>query len=254
MKKVLMITMMGLSSILLFEADASVAFDSAADAAYSDGWQDGDNGGSGFGGWIFGGSAAGHASIQSSTVNGGLSSIDSAGVSFSLLDSDNSGNFIDIFRYLNTDLQVGETFSMDMDINWRGGYKGFRIRDADDATSIFQIEVGNWGDGDATWVSANGSDYDIGRDYSDNTQYHISLEQTSAAGGIWAVTRSGGLSDVDSGAYSGTASSIQLYSGWAGSDIYQGLSYNNLSVIPEPSTLGMVGVAGIALLVIKRRI
>jgi hypothetical protein len=252
MKKAIWIS--AISAALISCAFADLASDNAADAAYNDGWQDGDNGGSGFGGWVFGADAAGRSGVQSSTVNGGLSSIDSGGRSFYLSDSDNSGSYIDVFRFLNTDLQVGETFALDMDVNWRSGYKGIRVRGTDDSSAIFRFEVGDPGGGDDYVVydaaTGNGS---IGNAYSDDTQFRIELEQTSAGGGTWSIARSGGVSDFDSGTYSGSVSSFQLYSTGAGDSIYQAVYYNNLSVVPEPATLGLVGLAGAAMLALRRK-
>lgn len=230
--------------------------DRADDPAYNDGWQNADNGGGGgpgFGAWVFGGNAAGHAFIGSSAGNGGATTIDSSGESFRLADADDSGAFIDVFRFLTLDLQVGQTFSLDLDVNFRGGFKGLRVRDADDSTSLFRFEVGNPGTGDdyIVYDAASGSG-SIGNAYSDNTLFNIALTQTSAGGGIWSVTRSGGIADLDTGTYNGTVSSIQLFSLFAGSTPQQDLYINNLNVVPEPSIAGLL-LVGAGLAVLRRR-
>lgn len=222
-----------------FQISGNVAADRADHAAYNDGWQDGDNGGYGFSVWDFGENSTGsRAGIRSSTDNGGGSSIDAAGASFYLSNEDGSGLYLDVLRYLNADLLVGQTLSMDMDINWRNGHKGIDIRGEDDMASIFKFEIGNQGSGDDHVVmnaaTGNGS---IGNAWSDNTQFHVALEQSGIAGGIWKITRSGGINDYDEGTYSGTVSSIQFYFNGDGNSANSADAtyYNNLSVAWIPA-------------------
>lgn len=219
------------------------------DASNYDNWVDGSGGGKGFGNWIFGGNATGRSGLASSQGNGGSSSIDADGNSFYLSDSDNSNSYIDVFRYLIHDLQPGQSFSIKMDVNWRSGYKGINIRGADDNTSIFKFEVGNQGSGDDYVVqnvtSGGGS---IGNAYSDDTQFTITLSQTSSSGGTWTITRSGGVTDSDSGTYTGSASSIQLYTFLSGSDSQQAIYYNSLNITNTENDMQLSGSEGWRLL------
>ena len=195
---------------------ATLASDNAANSPYSSGnWTNGDNGGTGFGAWVFGGNTVSGttAKIASSTLNG-PGSIDVSGSSFQLLDS---GNLVDMFRYLQGDLSVGQTFSLDMKVNFRSGWKGINVRGAGDV-SLFQLEVGNGGFGDDYYVknaaTGNGSINNNG--YSNNTEFNIAMTQTSAGGGSWVINRTGGVTSTTTGTYTGAVSSIDLYSGWAG--------------------------------------
>lgn len=221
------------------------------DSSNYDSWVDESNGGTGFGNWIFGGNATGRAGLASSQDNGGSSSIDVEGNSFYLSDSDNSNSYIDIFRYMIHDLQPGQSFTIEMDVNWRGGYKGINIRGADDNTSVFKFEVGNQGSGDDYVVqnvtSGGGS---IGNSYSDNTQFTITLSQTSASGGSWTITRTGGVADSDSGTYTGTVSSIQLYTFLSGSDSQQAIYYNSMSITNTDNDIQLSGDEGWRLLTV----
>ena len=227
----------GTSILLAGSVVAGTAHDDAADAAYNDGWQGGDNGGSGFGDWILGDWAtngADRAAIGSSTVNGGASTIDTSGKAFSLQNVDGTNEFIVVYRYLNESLTPGQTFSFDMDVNWRNGYKGFRARDVGEV-NIFQIEVGNFDGDDGTRVSeVVGGSVDLGNDYQEDTQYHVAFEQTTTTGGTWSVTRSGGLADSDSGTYTGKVNSIELYSIFTSSDDQSRIYYNNFDVSYTP--------------------
>lgn len=244
----------GLATLILLifggqniNAQFSIGSDNAS--SYNNSWSDTDEKGYGFGGWAFGGNASGNTGIGSSANNGGATTIDVNGDSFWLSDVNDTGNYIDVFRYLADDLKVGQTFSIDIDVNWRAGYKGIRIRGTDDASSIFVFEVGNQGSGDDYVVkdadTGNGS---IGNTYSDDTIFTIKLEQTSESGGNWTIIRSGGVSDTDSGTYSGQVSSFQLYTFQAGSASEQTIYYNNLKISSSEASVKLYGSEGYRLI------
>ena len=233
-----------LVSLIAFISYANIAFDSANDSAYEDGWQESDNGGYGFGSWIMNDWAQvqeNYFSIGSSTNNGGwfsTNNIDTVNKSFQLMNLTQTNAYIEIFRYLDSSLQAGQRFSFDMDINWRAGYSGIRLRDVGEVP-IFRLEVGDFGEGDATYVSTyfstNQSDIQIHSEYSDDTQYMVNLDQLTPTSGTWSVTRTGGVTDIDSGAYTGKVDSIQLYSSQTLSNINNNIYFNNFaaSFIPE---------------------
>ncbi|MDF7823701.1 hypothetical protein P4B35_06720 [Pontiellaceae bacterium B12227] len=222
----------GIAMLMAGSVVAGTAHDNAADAAYDDGWQNYDNGGSGFGAWVMGYWATNgvdRVGIGSSVDNGGASSIDTNSRSFYIHNVDGTNEFIVVYRYLNQDLAPGHTFSFDMDINWRNGYKGFRARDVGESR-FFEIEVGN----NDTRVIASGVTNFIGSEYNEDTQYHIAFEQSTSTGGTWKVTRSGGLSDFDSGTYIGKVNSIELYSIFTESGDQNAIYYNNFDVSYTP--------------------
>lgn len=102
---------------------ANMAFDSAADPAYSNGWMNGSNGGYGFGPWILTGVGTNYEFvIQSSTVNGdgdsnGDGDIDTGGYSWGLAVGDASIAFA-IRPFTGGDLSPGQTFSVDFDFGY----------------------------------------------------------------------------------------------------------------------------------------
>ncbi|MGF1635140.1 MAG: PEP-CTERM sorting domain-containing protein [Phycisphaerae bacterium] len=253
----------GVASLGLSQASAvPIDFDDASQPAYADGWLDGTDGSTnpdGLGSWVFGGNAPGNTVIASSVGNGGGGDgdgdIDSDGVAFGLLDS---GDFVDVFRFIDpADLQVGQALVMDIDVNFRGGFKGVRVRGADDDTSnpIFRFEIGNPGTGDDYIVydalTGNGS---VGNAYAADTQFRLELTQTTADAGTWTLTRSGSITDSDSGTYAGVVSSFQLYSVGSNSategNAEQAIYFNNFAIVPEPAAGAGLGLLGLA---VRRR-
>ena len=233
-----------LLSLIVTISFANIAFDSADDSVYEDGWQDSDNGGYGFGSWIMNDWAEGqenYFAIGSSTNNGGwfsTNNIDTVNKSFRVMNATQTNGYIETFRYLDSPLQAGQRFSFDMDVNWRAGYSGIRLRDTGE-TPMFRLEIGDFGEGDATYVSTyfstNQSDIQIHSEYSDDTQYVVNLDQLTPTSGIWTVTRTGGILDIDSGSYTGKVESMQIYSSQTLSNINNNIYFNNFSAsfIPE---------------------
>jgi len=253
-----------LCSSLLLATPASanvISFDDADQPAYASGWADLSNGASNttvLGPWVFGGNAVSGTSamIASSTTLGTSGTIDVNGKSFELSDTTSTGSYIDVFRFILGDLKVGETLSLDMQVNFRGGFKGINVRGVDDTTSLFKFEVGNQGSGDdyvvSNAVTGNGS---IGSAYSSDTRFNIALEQTSASGGAWTVTRTGGINSTSLGTYAGQVSSFQFYTFLAGSSDQNAIFYNNIQVVPEPATIStLLAAALLGLPWLRRRV
>ncbi|MCB9866320.1 MAG: PEP-CTERM sorting domain-containing protein [Phycisphaerales bacterium] len=161
-----------------------------------------------------------------------------------------NGTYADAYRFLDpAGLSVGQTFSIDLAVNFRSGFKGMDLRGASDET-IFNFNVG----GDDYAVdqaeSGNGS---IGNAYSNNTIFELAFTQTSAGGGTWSITRDGGVTDFDSGTYSGIARSIKLYIGGQGTAPEDDLYANNLAIVPEPAALALLGLGCVLLAGGRRR-
>ncbi len=237
-----------------YESNAAlIDSDDASAAVYADGWNNFDDGSTsadGLGGWVLGGSASDPSTIgigSSTGLGGGSGAIDSAGVAFKLHDT--SGGYVDVFRFFDpAGLDAGQTFSMDMAVNYRGGYKGMDLRsDSGDAT-IFNFNIGGDDYSVGSAASGNGS---IGNAYSSDTVFHLEFTQTDLTGGVWSITRSGGVADFDTGTYTGRARSFKLYSGNQGTAGEDAIYYNNLLItaVPEPTawtlmTFGLLVVGG----------
>ncbi|MEX1045348.1 MAG: endonuclease, partial [Chthoniobacterales bacterium] len=120
------------------EVPAAARIDAASN--YGDGWQTGNNGGSGFGPWdLFIQSGTGAAStFIGDPAASGLTGMASA--AFGLQASpESSGAFVSADRALAQPLAVGEALSFDWGINWdsAGGLKGFEIFSG--STALFKV-------------------------------------------------------------------------------------------------------------------
>lgn len=144
-------------------------------------------------------------------------------------------------------LSVGQTLSLDLAVNFRNGNKGVTMRDASE-TELFTFNIG--GD-DYNVLNASTGNGSIGNAYSNNTVFSIAMTQTSAGGGTWEITRSGGISDTDTGTYGGAISNFHLFVGQTEGGSENDLMVNNVSVIPEPTSTALL--LGSGLLVIFRR-
>jgi hypothetical protein len=228
--------------------------DYANDAAYNgDGWTNGDDGGTAgtFGAWTLTNTGANSGRfIGSSTSLGGPGAdINTTSESFGMFG--HSGQVSEAIRNFNGNtLGVGQTFSLEMAVNFRNGQKGFDLRNSSN-TVIFNFNIGDLGAGDAYTVqfatSGNGS---IGNAYSANTEFLLSFTQTSVGGGTWSITRSGGVSDLDSGTYTGVPHNFKFYEAntTGGGAAADNLFFNSLVVVPEPSSALLGGLGMLALL------
>lgn len=232
--------------------------DIASNSAY-DGpgfWQTLDDGGTPatFGPWTLtnNGVNSGRFIGSSITVGGPGADINTSGESFGMFG--HSGQASEAFRDFNgNSLDVGQTFSLELAVNFRNGQKGFDLRNSADAV-IFNFNIGNLGGGDAYTVQfSSGGNGSIGNTYSANTEFLLSFTQTSLAGGTWSIARSGGVTDLDTGTYSGVAENFKLYVNNTGSGAAENnLFANNFTVVPEPAT-ALLGSLGVLLLLRRRK-
>jgi hypothetical protein len=240
---VLVVTSVGRGAIL--------AFDNASQAAYDDGWQSGDNGGSGFGPWSF--SGAGTGGIGSSTANGDAQpptgDIDSAGSRAWSLTHGASFSFIAV-RPLLGNLAVGQHILFDADAVATVGPNG----------DAFHIELQN----------ATGSRVDFyvdvfGAHLFDNTGahivhsatpegFHIDFMLTGSDLYMASINVLGEAPTMFSGTLSGdTGSPIDRISlinaaSLVGQDVFYA---NNLAVAPEPASPAFL-VVGLCVAVGRR--
>jgi hypothetical protein len=247
---------------------ATLAYDSAADATYDDGWHSGDNGGSGFGPWTLTnvsptGDRNGHI-IQTSTGNGDAPSgnIDTASRAFGLYANQLAGpNGLDIGyataarNFTGGEIAVGQSLLISMDNGFVGSWAlgpsavGFSLNRfsfffAGGGTE-YRIGYGDPNDvigttGTGVPFTDDGLDLVFTRTGTDSYQ----LEVTPIGGST--TTINGTLPQTG-----GSLDSILLYNRTAGPGSSNDVFFNNLAIVPEPATLG--ALAGLALVALRRR-
>lgn len=264
----LMISVLAAHSALPLQA-ANLDVDNASASAYAGGWStsaptwslDGTVGqGDGFGGWNLTANPNAAVRIESVATLGGGTLLDTAGKSFRLSGGFYStdggttwnGAYANAVRYLDPEgLSAGQTFSFQMAVNFRNGAKGVNLYDIA-GTRVFNFNVASDDYVVNNALTGNGS---IGNAYSSNTLLDFRFNQTSAAGGDWVITRSGGITDLDSGTYSGSLRRFAFYAGGSTSNgNNDALFFNNLSVVPEPSTGSLFLGSLLAVSCLRRRL
>ncbi len=146
----------GISRIVAFNTQVAVnqAFcpgDNASNSAYNDGWQNSDNGGTGFSAWqLSPASNSGSAGffIGNSAANGdgdgnGDGDINTSGSAFGFYA--NSGGLSSAVRPFTVDLVPGATFSLKMDNGWidNGSTVGFGLQNSSGENLLEFYFVGN---------------------------------------------------------------------------------------------------------------
>lgn len=223
-------------------------------------WASGDNGsasGSAFQPWVltiqgssgFGGYFIGDSKALSGSTG---ADINVGGESFGMYGG-GGDKVAEAVRSFSSALSIGQTFSIDLAVNFRGGFKGIDLRDGSNST-IFNFNIGNVGLGDDYTVQgATTGSGSIGNTYSSNTAFRLSFTQTTAGGGNWTILRSGGTTDSDSGTYTGVAAGFKLYVGGTSGGSENDLISNNLAIVPEPGTAVTAFLGGIILIARRRR-
>jgi len=129
-------------------AQFTFASDNTGNSAYSDGWQNGDNGGSGFNAWSL--TTSGTAG-QAGFFTGNPSSISGmSNPSWGMFG--NTGAAANADRSLSTAMGVGDTFSLQWGVNWdtAAGNKGFSL-------FVGGTEVVNVNNGNSAAITFNGA-------------------------------------------------------------------------------------------------
>lgn len=211
----------------------AIGQDNASDPAYAKetGWSSGDNGGSGFLGWNLVGNGEpandrGFFIASSTPIN---SKIDSPGEKAFGLFAKGAGVSVDAYRTFAAPLEPGQSFTVDMAVNFRSGLNGIDLRSpvSDGERVIFNFHIGADDYVVNRAATGNGS---IGATYSPQTAFKITFQQTSPTGGTWTINRSGGLVDESSGTYEGVAAGVKFYVAGTDGGKENDLWVNNLEI------------------------
>ena len=244
--------LMGIAVVALAGAASAnaIVFDCAFDPAYNDGWQTGDNGGTGFGAWtLVESNNAGHF-VGSSNNNGGGGGpgIDTVGKSWGAWA--NNGESSGAQRSLLSAVAVGETFFAYLDNGWiESGGQVFVGLTAPGASSMIRFANGT-------------SNYEL-VDSAGNTTSSIGFTDRGLLA-EWTVTSASSydfkltsLSNIASWTTSRTIANaafdrMSFQNDNAGSFSERDAFLNSVGVVPEPGTIAALGL-GLGALLRKRR-
>ena len=149
-------------------------------------------------------------------------------------------------------LDIGQTFSIAIAVNYRNGLKGINLLDSG-GVHLFTLQIAS--DAYTVYEAATGDGNLPNQVYDSNTAFDLSFTQTTGSSGTWSVTRTGGQSDFDSGTYAGVAAGFKLYTQGTGNTASDDFYANSLVVtqVPEASSVGLLVSGAGALLILRRR-
>lgn len=238
-------------ALAVTSTQAQVASDNGGN--YGAGWTNGANGGTGFEAWVI-------TVDQSSGFSGNfIGDPASAGISgmatnsFGLYANPNgSGASVTATRELSSALSIGDTFSFQWGMNWDSGFdgnKGFSLFTGG-ISGTELVNVNNAGSGTITF---NGDD--TGFAYGTLAmEWSFTLTDATTLS-VFGTARDGGSPFSTNITVSGAVDSFGFYaSQMQGGDNAQPY-FNNLEVVPEPSTYALLALSamGFAGYVARRR-
>jgi hypothetical protein len=173
-------------------------------------WESGINGGTGFLGWnlVAGSSderACGFVLEASPMARGVLNS--HGGRAFGMR-ARGKGVTAEAYRTFDLPLEPGQSFSVDLAVNFRSGARGLDLRSAGDERRLFNFNIGSDDYVVHGAATGNGS---LGDTYHSDTVFTVTFTQTSAEGGIWKIERAGGVAAESAGTYEGRAGGVKFY-------------------------------------------
>ena len=265
MKKFLLTTLAAAAFAVGTNAYAIIASDNAGN--YGGVWNNGANGGTGFNAWAitssngtggFGGNFLSSAAASNSPSFAGIGGM--SDVSFALYANPlGSGAYVDADRGFSSAMSVGDVFSFQWGINFDSGsdtnipvtgYKGFNLYSGGTGGTQL-IYVANAGSSDIT-VNGNNTGFDYGTNAMTWTFTLTSASNLS----ISATPRNATNSSYNTNlTVAGAPDAIRFYaSGMQAGNAAQPY-FNNLSVVPEPSTYALLALsaAGLAGYAARRR-
>jgi hypothetical protein len=230
---------------MMFPLSASadlVASDNASSSAYNDGWQTGDNGGTGFNAWTISQSGPGFGGGFRSTNNGAVN-IGTGGNNAAWGVFGNNGGTGSAVRPFPTPLVVGQTFNIDMDTVGvdTGGTVGFGLRAPNNGNLFEFFFVGGQSNYTVNALNVSGTTPGF---TSGGLRLALSLTSTSAFTFTMDTLSNGvGIDHTVTGNLfanpNQAISSLRLFNANGGPDVF----FNSISAVPEVSPMLAVPAA-----------
>lgn len=250
MKKTLLLSILATSlvasrSLAIIASDDAGNYNGPGEPAWA---SDGANGGTGFGGWGFvvnvGSGAAG--TFIGDPALGGISGMSANSWGF-YANPIGSGANVDASRGFSQALQDGETFSFQWGLNWdsfnASSNRGFNLKSG--GSQLLNINMGN-----SATIRINGSN--MFTNYGTQA-FVLNFQQVSASSiRVYGTGRDGSESyDNTFTGLVGRADNFQFYFNATEANVRaREMFVNNLSIVPEPATLGLLGM-GVGLIVFR---
>jgi hypothetical protein len=254
MKKLLLSTITAAAFAVGNNALALIANDVAANYSTAT-WTNGANQGTGFSAWSLSssGGTGGFAGffVGDPSTGAGISGMPSS--SFGMYaNPTNSGAFANADRSFTSAMSVGDTFSFQWGINWdsgAGGNKGFNIYTG--AVGIGEIINVNNGGSDAITFNGNNTGFGFG---TAAMTWSFALTDASTLA-VSANDRDGTGTFATNLTVAAAPLSFRFYTSQNQASGNAEPYFNNLSVVPEPSTYALLALsaAGLAGYAARRR-
>jgi hypothetical protein len=227
---------------------ATIFTDNAGNYTTESPWNTGSNGGSGFGAWTItssNGTEGFAGAFIGDPTSAGITGMNAT--SFGLYANPaTSGAFVNAERGFTNPLGVGDSFSFQWGINWdsNGGNKGFSLYSG----GVSGTELINVNNGSDEVITINGAN--VGFGYGNATMTWAITRTSSTNLQVDATNRAGGAAYSGNFTVSGNPDSFKFYASGMDSGNNRQPYFNDLTltVVPEPSSLSLLALSGLALL------
>jgi hypothetical protein len=265
MKKIILSALVAAAFAISPDSYALIAGDNAGTNNYPGGaWSAGSNGGSGFGAWSLPGGAGtgGSGGFNGSFIGSATNTLSNYiplftdGVAFSIYAGGGTPDaaFQDALRPFSSTMSVGDTFSHSIGFSFDNGNKGFDLYSGTGGTGqVFNFNIGSAG---YTWTGGGSNamtPFTPNRTNGVVINFSFTLTPTGFNYSFGSL-QDAGLTQSGSVAAAGIGS-IKYYISGAGGGDPGNLYFNNLTVVPEPSTYALLALsaAGLAGYAARRR-
>lgn len=196
------------SAVVTSAAVTIIGQDATDDPAYADGWNDGDNGGTGFTAWTFVNGPEAYSLGSSTNQSSGAPDIDMGGSSFRMLNT--TDGYYNAGRGLAAPLSTGDRLSLNMTAFGAGDQnKGFSIVNTDGSTLLL-VRFPYTALSNSLSIDDNVSTYVFMPPMTEPESYVCSILQKTESSGTVSLTS--GAGDSISLDYAGVVNGISLYS------------------------------------------